>query len=274
LWRLPSQPGKLPSYVQSSFRVKTFGLLSAQLAIVLVVMVLVDIVTPSGRPWRVSFGSRLTFWVVCMATLAVLLGLHFMRDVYPANYVLLAIVTLLQGLSWGLSFSILPEQLHFQLMGTLFVAVLVTTFASAALSQTALRKKPWTLIASALLVGWVVGTAADIAVAALISDISMTWAIIAAAIAFGLLLVLLGDAGRLLVRCDPDDVMKVIVAMDSALLVVVSIPIFIVSECCLHAEDWAAAEAGVEAAPEEEAGAGGAPVPEPNLVGARMQMEV
>ncbi|CAE8622483.1 unnamed protein product, partial [Polarella glacialis] len=52
-----------------------------------------------------------------------------------------------------------------------------------------------------------------------------------------LLIILMLDAGKYLIRCRPDDFMRVVVAMNSTMIVVVSIPFFVISFCFLHSTD-------------------------------------
>eukprot|EP00913_Durusdinium_trenchii_P031166 g29183.t1 len=75
---------------------------------------------------------------------------------------------------------------------------------------------------------------------------------VSGAIGFSFLLIciLLVDVGKLLDRCRPDDFMAVLVAMNSTLMVVVSIPFFVLTFCFLHsgeAMDRATTEPSVNA---------------------------
>jgi len=243
-WRWPEREGELPLYVQRMFRVKAFGLLSIQLTCIFVEMLLVEAFL---RDLLMKYNNLLeqdVFFLTGMATIVLSSLLHYAGSRFPLNYILLLAMTLVVGVFWGTS-PHLPDHLHFQLMGIL------TVLAAGA-----------TLLIS-LTLGWITGCIADLVVVQTFSLSSplMTWSAMLVTLLV-LALVLMLDAGRMLTHCNPDDFARVIVVMDSALLLV-SLPIFLLA-CCFLADAQsrralgaAVAAEGEEAGDEESRPAGG-----------------
>lgn len=235
MWRLPPAPGKMPIYVQRSFRLKALGLLCAQLFVVLAIMVASTLVRIDGVMSNAVPGVLLAAIVLVILALIILSGL---KAFYPLNYILLGLVTVLAGLAWGIAGELLPAHVHFQIIGIICIAMVCVTCLATALSFSALE--PWPLVLMSIFSGWLVGVVTDAWLAQLlgIGDWKHTW--IAIAVTFVLFLIFTWEAGRLLVDCNPDTFMNVVVAMDSSLLVVVSIPVFwlmgftFVVTCCLR----------------------------------------
>jgi len=241
-WRLPSQGNKLPAYVRRSFRLKTFGLLSVQLMAVLSVMLLVD---SSGSYMQLNAAwSKVVFAGLGLATTTALAVLVGCRERYPDNYVLLALVTVLVGLYWGMGYSVFSSGFHLQVAGILTVT---TCTATALMAGLPLHDHGPSTFVGPLLVGWLVGSVSDLVLAPSLGKPLLT-AVLAALTALFLLVFLVLSVGTRLVSCNPDDFMRVIIAMDSTLLVVVSIPLFFIISCLVHleaaTEDLEAAEAG------------------------------
>merc|ERR1712087_448620 len=162
-----------------------------------------------------------------------LVGLHFMKDLYPLNYALLGLTTLLVGVFWGLNPIDFGAWLHFQVIGILMIAMIVSTVLAAVLTTEKVR--PWQGLLVSHLAGWSVGATIDVVIVLHFGLSSLAWAMTAVVATLVLLVgVLLLDSGQLLVRGNPDDFLTVIITMDSALLVV-SMPIFVLSCCLLHA---------------------------------------
>merc|ERR1712176_286895 len=82
------------------------------------------------------------------------------------------------------------------------------------------------------MLGWFLGAGVDLIVAWFVG-IDMNWAVISTAIALALFWVVIYDTGGRFVRCNPDDFIRIIVSMDSAFLIIVNIPIFILAEVLL-----------------------------------------
>jgi len=249
----------MPIYVQRSFRLKTLGLISVQLTVVFAMMLLVHALVRRNFDTASEEGQML-FYGLGAVTLFLILWLHFLKDNYPVNYILLVLTTLLVGLFWGLTPFVFGSHLHFQVIGILVIAMMVSTIAAGLLTKE--KADPWRILLVSQFVGWLAGASADALVVTYLGISTAAWTTVAVAISLTLLIgVLLLDAGHLLVKCNPDDFMRVIVAMDSALLVV-SMPIFVLSCCLLHAsppdlnDDGPAEAAG---APDAAAGTAGAP---------------
>jgi len=208
------------------------GLISVQLAVVFAMMLLVHVLVRSHFSTASEEGQML-FYGLGAVTLFLILWLHFLKDNYPINYVLLVFTTLLVGLFWGLTPFMFGYHLHFQVIGILVVAMMVSTIAAGLLTRE--KADPWRVLLVSQFVGWLAGSFADVFVMTYLGMSTVAWTMVAVMIALTLLIgVLLLDAGHLLVKCNPDDFMRVVVAMDSALLVV-SMPIFVLSCCLLHA---------------------------------------
>jgi len=255
-WRWPQAPGELPLYVQRNFRLKTFGLIGCQLLVVFGLTVMVDTFLSTQF---VTPHAQFMFYILGLFAMGGILSLHFARDSYPLNYLLLLVVTLLVGVFWGTTRLAFDTWLHFQVIGVLCITTFVAAVASAIM--TTQKMEPWSLLFASLLPGWVISTVADFIIVSLLPahlGISLASALVATSLAFLLMMaVLILDVGVLLVKCNPDDFMRVIISMDSALLVVVSMPIFILSCCLLHTVDMQ--EQAAEAPPEDEERRGQAP---------------
>merc|ERR1712048_240184 len=132
----------------------------------------------------------------------------------------------------GLACSLLTGQLHFHIVGILTCAMLVATTISAI---PALNKmEPGKAVTSSLFLGWLTGSFVDVVVLVFTPDGSLSAVSVAVLFTAGLFLVVIYDVGNLLANGNPDDFMRVIISMDSALLVVISIPIFALIFGCHH----------------------------------------
>ncbi|CAE7650187.1 unnamed protein product [Symbiodinium pilosum] len=236
-WRFPSGDGTIPHYVQRRFRVKTFGLLTMQLMLVLGVMVLVDFTTlweqlvPDHLP---GIFRQVVFYTVGLTNLVSVVGLYFAKDRYPANYVFMALTTLLSGLFWGLTRSHSNITMHFQIVGILAFTMCAATVVSAVFGGREMKMKGGSLLLASLAPGWLIGCVINALVCTLWSPTGSLEVLGATGFSFLLVCIMLLDAGKFLVSCQPDDFMSVIVSMDSSLLVIVSIPFFVLSFCLLH----------------------------------------
>jgi len=113
----------MPLYVQRSFRLKVYGLLSIQLTIVMCLLFVVRyLVTTNEVNETLLTGGFYTMGAV--AVLGTLL-LRLYADIYPWNYVGLANVTLMVGVCWGLLPGNLSQSyMHIQVLAiVLFTAV-------------------------------------------------------------------------------------------------------------------------------------------------------
>lgn len=244
-WRWPAREGELPVYVQRMFRVKAFGLLAIQLTVIFVEMLIVETVLDSGRI-SLSKDNNIIFYVLGTLTLCLIISLHFAKDNFPMNYVLILCTTVLVGMCWGLTRAILQSYLNFQLIGILAVVMMVSTPMAIVLTRESIDSSA--AVAFSMFAGWVVASCLDLAITQHFGLSSVT--VVAIAIVLTLLLlamVLVFGAGPLLARCNPDDIVLVIVSMNTALLIMV-MPIFVVLCCFLHADS-------TEPAPETSSGA-------------------
>lgn len=236
LWRFPTTAGHMPKYMQGAFRMKTFGLMGAQLILVLALSVAIDYLTlwDHLRPNLGETFSQVIFYFIGAMNLTCILALQTFKDRYPFNYLLLALTTVMSGAFWGLTRGVTDFTLHFQIL-----AILAFTMCSAAVISYYLTNLDTKITASRILVAslmpaWLVASVIDAILSEMIFHLKVME--VAGSIGFSLLLIciLLVDVGKLLVRCRPDDFMSVIVAMNSTLMVVVSIPFFVLTFCFLH----------------------------------------
>ncbi|CAJ1349027.1 unnamed protein product [Effrenium voratum] len=238
MWRYPTTVGQLPRYMRRAFRMKTFGLMSFQLLLVLGIMVLVDcvvlraMVPPDGMD---DIVYKVVFYCLGLLNLGCVVALQCLKDRFPLNYALLGLTTLMSGLFWGMTRVLhAGVSLHFQIMGILAFTMCFSTVVSAILVNTEEKMKGTHLISGLLGLGWFIGSSLDVVIAAMLLQSEQMEILGALGFSFLLLCLLLIDAGSLLVKSSPDDFMTVVVAMDSTLLVVVSIPFFVLSFCFLH----------------------------------------
>lgn len=246
-WRWPRMPGNLPIYVQRSFRLKVFGLITFQLMIVFCVMLVTDGVLHREGPQIAKQGSLFMglFYSIGSATLLALVLLHVFRQRFPLNYFILAANTVLVGIFWGFAGSVFTLTLHFQVVGVMVVAMFLATVLSAALTHQKLDTRH--MLLASLTLGWLAGSVLDLMVAPTFG-VPLSHALVAIGVALLLFCCLLGMAGSLLVQCNPDDFMRVVVVMDAALLVVPSIPFFLVALCLIQC-----GSEGLDAAAQAEA---------------------
>eukprot|EP00931_Biecheleriopsis_adriatica_P005748 TRINITY_DN107230_c0_g1_i1.p1 TRINITY_DN107230_c0_g1~~TRINITY_DN107230_c0_g1_i1.p1 ORF type:complete len:382 (+),score=55.11 TRINITY_DN107230_c0_g1_i1:165-1148(+) len=238
MWRFPTSPGEMPRYMQRAFRVKTFGLLALQQALVLGIMVAVDHI---GKP-RLTIAARaieaqVMFYILGMINLFFIMSLAAVKDRYPCNYVLLALTTVVSGVFWGLTRLVVLTVLHFEIAAILCCSMAVAAAMSALLTSLEKKIQPIVVVIISIYSGWAVGAAIAVSVMLNVFEISTLVAFGGAGFSLLLLTILILDAGRFLVRCKPDDFMSVIVSMDSTLMVVVSIPFFVLSFCFLHGSE-------------------------------------
>ncbi|CAK9049265.1 Uncharacterized protein SCF082_LOCUS27311 [Durusdinium trenchii] len=252
LWRYPSTPGQMPRYLQRKFRMKTFALMGFQLALVLAITVLVDYLQLWGAmmPTLGQTPAQVVFYVIGAINFTSILALQNFKDRYPLNYLLLCVTTVLSGIFWGLTRGVTNVTIHFQILAILSFTMAGASIASGILTN--LERKiagPHLLLAS-ILPCWFVGCLIDALLTFLLFKLDPLEVSGAIGFSFLLICILLVDVGKLLDRCRPDDFMAVLVAMNSTLMVVVSIPFFVLTFCFLHsgeAMDRATTEPSVNA---------------------------
>lgn len=89
-WRYPSNRGEVPRYMQKAFRLKTFGLMSLQLLLVLLIAVPLRQLhlaerLPCPHEMEKLFRQGVVY-IFGVFNLTSLLLLHCYQDRYPANY--------------------------------------------------------------------------------------------------------------------------------------------------------------------------------------------
>jgi len=228
----------------------TFGLLSVQFAFTFVMMLILEFALPWERFGRRSTGTQTTFIFVGFLTAALLFALRVLMRKYPWNYLLLLLITLLVGVSWGLSCSVLTGQLHFHIVGIMTIAMPVATIISTVMSLHSVE--PQKTVTSAIFLGWLAGSFVDLVVLVSLPEGSLSAVSIAILFTAALFAAVVYDSGDLLVQGNPDDFMRVIISMDSGLLVVISIPIFAICFGCHHVTNTAESEAREDALAEAQ----------------------
>lgn len=249
VWRYPSKPCSMPDYMRRAFRMKCFALVTLQLLCVFLIKMIVD----HYRPWHeiLDYGQlayatqEIFFYASGVGTLICIAAMQCLREQYPWNYLMIGATTLVAGFFWGMMRSLVLTSMHFQILGILTVAMAVATV----LSRQSLRLVSMPLLCL-LAPGWIVGSClCAFATCMWLEDPDQR--ILYASIGLSmLLLIILGmDAGTYLKDCNPDDFMKVIISMNSTLMVVVSIPFFVLSFCFVHANEALTAEVEPTAQP-------------------------
>mmetsp|Transcript_175652 Transcript_175652/g.563304 ORF Transcript_175652/g.563304 Transcript_175652/m.563304 type:complete len:340 (-) Transcript_175652:389-1408(-) len=225
-WRWPAKPGEMPLYVQRTFRLKVYGLLSIQLTIVMCLLFVVRyLVTTNEVNETLLTGGFYTMGAV--AVLGTLL-LRLYADIYPWNYVGLANVTLMVGVCWGLLPGNLSQSyMHIQVLAiVLFTAV--GNFVLAPL-LTGEKVEPWSSIVISHFVTWLVGSVLAIVLASQFGYSTYAWSLLAATLAGLLIMAALAfGGGTLMVHCNPDSFLHVVIAMDCGMLVVTA-PLFLLA---------------------------------------------
>ncbi|CAE7437451.1 unnamed protein product [Symbiodinium natans] len=239
LWRYPSNAGHVPRYMQRAFRVKTFGLLALQLLVALSIgaaMSYLQLWKKFEVPSSPAITEVITYATGAVNLLCVLL-LHFLSDRFPANYMCLMLTTVISGIFWGLT-HLAPqfgdELVHVQIGLVLCITMFVAAVLSYILDSREEKMDGCSLVAICVGSGYILGSLTNVLIFTLVLEATAFQ--LFGGIGFALLLlgILLLDVGGLLVSCLPDDFMTVIVAMNSTLLVIVSIPFFFLGFCILR----------------------------------------
>lgn len=90
------------------------------------------------------------------------------------------------------------------------------------------------LLVATLAPGWLLGATLNVLISRVFVQETDRVVLGSTGLSMLLLCILSMDAGRYLILCKPDDFMKIVVAMNSTLMVVVSIPFFVLSFCFIH----------------------------------------
>jgi MFS family permease len=223
-WRFPQRPGELPLYVQRSFRVKVFVLISVQLLVVFLEMVLIELfVNPLISGLAIGAG---------LFTLFTLMVFNSLRDDYPWNYLLLCIATVFVGCFLGIAPLGMGSYVHLQVIGMLLVAMVVSTIMAALLTRESIQ--PSVALVASHGAGLLVASGIDFLVVHHWGFSSAAWMLGAIGITLVVLIsVFFVDMGYVMAKSNPDDIFRVIVALDAALLAV-GMPICLLPCCALH----------------------------------------
>lgn len=236
LWRFPTTAGNMPKYMQRAFRMKTFGLMGIQLIFVLALSVAIDYLTlwDMMRPKLGETFSQVIFYFIGAMNFTCILALRGFKDRYPFNYLLLALTTVMSGTFWGLTRGLTDFTFHFQILAILAFTMCGAAVISSILADLETKMTGSRILVASVMPAWLVASVINAILTEMIFRLKVMEVV--GAIGFSLLLIciLLVDVGKLLVRCRPDDFMSVIVAMNSTLMVVVSIPFFFLTFCFLH----------------------------------------
>ncbi|CAK9090200.1 unnamed protein product [Durusdinium trenchii] len=257
LWRYPSKPGSMPEYLcrqnavlghrrsprrrgqadERAFRIKTFSLMTLQLAVVFSLMVTVDhyqiwsnVLSEMQKGHFQDVGQEVIFYSAGFATLLCIMAMFCLKERFPLNYWLMAVTTVMSGMFWGMTRAVVQTTMHFQIVAILFCSMLGATVASQVLQK---QRGPKLLILS-LAPGWALGASCNVLVSRLLLRELDRVILGSTGLSMLLLCIFSMDSGRYLLHCKPDDFMKVVVSMDSTLMVVVSIPFFVLSFCFIH----------------------------------------
>lgn len=215
---------------------KTFGLMGVQLIFVLALSVVIDYLKlwDIVRPILGETFSEVIFYFIGALNLTCILALQGFKDRYPLNYLLLALTTVMSGMFWGLTRGVTDFTLHFQILAILGFTMCGAAVISTILADLETKMTNSRILLASLMPSWLMASVINAILSESIFHLKVIEVV--GSIGFSLLLIciLLVDVGKLLVRCRPDDFMSVIVAMNSALMVVVSIPFFVLTFCFLH----------------------------------------
>jgi MFS family permease len=245
-WRLPQENGKLPAYVKRTFRVKALCLLTVQYMSILGILFIMEaIVAGCQCDFAMAIKRNKDLLVLSIGAIVVLAMAFLMgfAKYYPVNYAWLFIVTVLLGIFWGITgmsgYAWLPNEFHFTLVGTAAIAMASASLCFLLVSRWNLSARRQ--IAVSLFSGWLVGSIAMGVVGYRWLHQSYGSVFATAGLTLFLFGMLIFHAGTTLVRCNPDDFLKVIIAADSVLFLV-CIPVWVLSFCWLHCSDAPAAE--------------------------------
>merc|ERR1719401_2271436 len=210
-WRWPVQNAKYPVYVQRSFRLKATSIASLQLLSVLTIMVLVR-----EQSWDFDLKSIPMLATMTLSLVLSLALLSMRKADYPWNYMLLLPVTVLSGLVWGLGGAFLPCDMHFQIVGIMCITMMVAGLTMHVLSFLK-PGRPEDLVALSFALAWSVAVVVDLTVAPMY-DVSKPDMLGSLAITFLFILIFIFKVGPLLIDCDPDGFMTLVVLMNCTLL--------------------------------------------------------
>ncbi|CAE7349386.1 unnamed protein product [Symbiodinium natans] len=211
--------------------------MSLQLLVVFAEMIVIDhyqlwhnVLTEMREGRFIDIGQEVLFYSSGFCTLLAIMVMFCVKDRYPLNYWMMALTTLLSGSFWGMTRAVVQTTMHFQIVGILCCSMCGGAVASTLVKEVQGPK----LLMATLAPGWLLGATANVLVSRVFVQETDRVVLGSTGLSMLLLCILTMDAGRYLILCKPDDFMKIIVAMNSTLMVVVSIPFFVLSFCFIH----------------------------------------
>lgn len=237
-WRWPARGASLPDYVRRKCRMKAMGLLFCQLSLALGASISADLLLETRHDLLSDrHGVVAAFWIMVVLAAIFLCGLYEMQNLFPANYVLLGISTLVLAALWsfgGQSNVLFPSEacLHELVLGILLIAVFVSAVSMHLLSYRKFNAD--VLVHASVFFGWFVGSAAAYA-CSLVLELHNISIFCATAITFLLLVTAVIDVGPGLAVGDPDSWMRIIISLDAVLLMVLAVPFIVLISGCARA---------------------------------------
>jgi len=215
---------------------KTFSLMAFQLLVVLGLAVVIDYQNfwDVMRPSMGATPSQVVFYFIGALNFISIMALQTFKDRYPCNYALLVVTTLMSGAFWGLTRGVTDFTIHFQILAILSFTMCSATVVSGILTNLETKISGMHILMLSLMPAWLIASVINANLSFLIFHLDALEIAGSTGFSFVLILILVVDVGKLLERCHPDDFMAVIVSMNSTLMVVVSIPFFVLTFCFLH----------------------------------------
>lgn len=275
VWRWPSQPGKLPLYVQRAFAVKMFAVLAFQLVLCLALLLPVHRLCAEwhldAKMPKASKSPSIFADIMPVSQPGVLLALYYglsflcmlqlllqwwLRDRYPLNYFCSFVSTIMVGIFFGISDELLLVEIHTRLL-----TIVAITMCLASLSCCIFLRERWckNLIPVTLLsigVGWAVASIAVMAISQVLDPVNYIGKTCTACLLAAFVLTfLLVHAWNSLMDCKVDDLVGIVAVMDASLLAVVSLPfLFLLLAFCAPSSAMQVQQSAMtEGAPEEPA---------------------
>mmetsp|Transcript_11561 Transcript_11561/g.28715 ORF Transcript_11561/g.28715 Transcript_11561/m.28715 type:complete len:370 (-) Transcript_11561:470-1579(-) len=227
-WRMPRSPGKLPDYVQRSFRLKAFGLVTLQLVVIFTIMLSLN-AAEIRRMHPVN--SEVVLCTAVALNVLFLILLVRRINLYPFNYILLAATAVLCGIASSISGDYLPEAIRLQIVGSMCMAMLVTT-AIFSVQACVSRFEPMELVLVSSFLGWMAGAIMNALIAPALGA-QHPEMLVSAMVTAAMLVVFLFQTARTLEKCNPDSFIALVATMDSTLFLIVPVRIEWAFALCL-----------------------------------------
>lgn len=280
VWRWPSQPGKLPLYVQRAFAVKMFGLLAFQLLLCLALMLpahrlcqswhftsrgtKVDPNGPNGRSNSSVFADVMPvdqpgvllalYYGLSFACMLMLILQWWVRDRYPWNYFCSFVSTLMVGAFFGISDELLLMQIHTRLLCIVTMTMSISSLLCCLFLREEWCKNLVLMTMGSIGIGWAVSSITVLAVSQVLDPVNYVGKTCTACLLAAFVLTfLLVHAWNSLMNSKVDDLVGIVAVMDASLLAVVSLPfLFLLLAFCAPSSAMQIQQGGVtEPSPED-----------------------